>query len=52
MKRSSRPQLKSVASPDRAFAILDTGIAQIVTEIAVGRRPLKPRGKRSAGRAA
>jgi hypothetical protein len=47
MKRSAKPRLAKIASAERAFAIVEAGIAQIVAGIAK-KRPARPRRARAA----
>jgi hypothetical protein len=46
MKRSAKPRLANIQSAERAFAIVDAGITEIVAGIAKKRRPA-PRGRRA-----
>ena len=44
MKKSSRPQVAPVQTADKAFAIIDDGMAEIVAEIVRSGRAVDPVG--------
>ena len=48
MKRSAKPRLAKIASAERAFAIVEAGIAEIVAGIARKRRASRSRRARAA----
>jgi hypothetical protein len=48
MKRSAKPQLAKIASAERAFAIVEAGITEIVTGIAKKRPATRHRRPKAA----
>ena len=48
MKRSAKPRLAKIASAERAFAIVEAGITEIVAEIAKKRPATRHRRPRAA----
>jgi hypothetical protein len=48
MKRSAKPQLARIASAERAFAIVEAGIAEIVAGIARKRPSARARRAKAA----